>query len=100
MITIKTQNEFNEYIKHDNVLVYFSAEWCSPCKMMETVIEEIEKNREDMEFINVDTDRLMRIAREYRIIQVPAYRIFSRGEVKKEFSGLMREEEFIKILDE
>ncbi len=100
MIKIKTQDEFNEYIKHDRVLVYFSAEWNSPCKIMDSTIEEISNNRDDYEFINVDMDRLMRIGREYRVTQVPAYRIFSNGEVKKEFSGLMSEDEFIKILDE
>lgn len=100
MILIKTQDQFNEYIKHNNVLVYFFAEWNSPCKIMTTIIDKISNERDDYEFISVDMDRLMRIGREYRITQVPSYRIISNGEVKKEFSGLMSEEEFIKILDE
>ena len=100
MIKIKTQDEFNEYTKHDKVLVYFSAEWNSPCKIMTPTIEKISNERNDYEFINVDMDRLMRLGREYRITQVPAYRIMSNGDVKKEFSGLLSEDEFIKILDE
>lgn len=100
MILIKTQDQFNEYIKHNNVLVFFYAEWNNPCKMMIPIIDKLSNERNDYEFISVDMDRLMRIGRDYRINQVPAYRIISNGEVKKEFSGLMSEEEFIKILDE
>ena len=100
MITIKTQDQFNEYIKHNNILVYFSAEWNSPCKMMKPLLEKLSNERSDYEIINVDMDRLMRVGREYGISQVPTYLIISNGEVKNKFSGLMSEEEFIKILDD
>ena len=100
MINIKTQNQFDEYIHHDRVLVFFSAEWNNPCKIMHHILEKISNERNDYEIINVDMDRFMRIGKDYKVTGVPSYRIISNGKIMKEFEGIMSEEEFIKILDD
>ena len=97
MIELKKKEDFKEYIKQDKVLVDFYAEWCGPCKMLEPVLEEIEKENE-ITMIRVDTDNFLSLAREYRIISIPNLKLFEKGIITKEHTGLMRKEELIEWL--
>ena len=97
MIVLKDKFEFKERIKKDRVLVDFYADWCGPCKAIEPLLEEVD--REGLiEVVKVDTDRFMSIARDNRIITIPNLKIFERGKVVKEKTGIMTKEELEKFI--
>lgn len=100
MIHISSKAQFEEAIKGDFVFVDFYADWCGPCKMLDMVLEDVEKDRSDVTFVKVDTDRFLSIAKEYKVLSVPALFIFSHGEVKKEAKGFMRKEELLSFLEQ
>ncbi len=55
-------------------LLDFWASWCSPCKMMEPVIEELEKElagKIEIEKINVDEKQ--EEASKYGVMSIPTY---------------------------
>ena len=93
---IKTVEEFHEVIKKERVLVDFYADWCNPCKMLGMILEDVDK----IEVVKVDVDRFGSIAKEYKVLSIPALKIFSNGEVVKERTGLMSREELDKFIDE
>ena len=93
---IKTVEEFHEVIKKERVLIDFYADWCNPCKMMGMILEDIDS----IEIVKVDVDRFGTIAKEYKVMSIPALKIFSNGEVVKERTGLMSREELDKFIDE
>jgi len=93
---IKTVEEFHEVIKKDKVLIDFYADWCNPCKMLGMILEDVDK----IEVVKVDVDRFGSIAKEYKVLSIPALKIFSNGEVVKERTGLMSREELDKFIDE
>ena len=66
--------------------------------MMESILEEIDNEYDDINILKVNTDSFMSIAREYKILSIPELKIFENGKVIKEKSGFMTKEELLKFL--
>ena len=93
---IKTVDEFNEVIKSERVLIDFYADWCNACKMLGMILEDIDS----IDVVKVDVDRFGTIAKEYKVMSIPALKIFSKGEIVKEAVGFMSREELKKFISE
>ena len=76
---LEKQEDFNEIIKGE-VLVDFYADWCGPCKMMGTILEEIDF----VDVLKVNVDDYPEIATKYGVMSIPTLIKFKDGkEVKK-----------------
>ena len=53
-------------------IIDFYATWCGPCKMLAPVMEQLSDEITDVEFYNIDVDENPDLAREYRIMNIPA----------------------------
>jgi thioredoxin 1 len=80
-------------------VIKFYANWCGPCKAYAPIFEEVTKDLEGFEVINVnldeDTDGL---AAEYNVRSIPHTVMVSDKGAKKHFSGLMSGQELKKFL--
>ena len=56
---------------------YFSAPWCSPCKMFQPIMNEVANEGYSVEFINIDKDGDQ--ATEYNVRSVPTVVIEENG---------------------
>lgn len=97
---IKTIEEFNEVIKQEKVLVDFYADWCGPCQMLTPILEEIAEERKDWEIIKVNTDNFLSLARDYKIMSIPALKVFNNGKVVREKIGFLSKSELLEFLDQ
>lgn len=80
-------------------LLDFWAVWCGPCKIMEPVIEEIEKELEgkiEIEKINVDENPTK--ASEYGVMSIPTYIVLKDGKETGRRIGVTSKSELIKLL--
>lgn len=71
-------------------LLDFWAAWCGPCKIMNPIIEELEKQFEGkimVEKIDVDAAESQAIVAKYRVMAMPTYFIEKDGEVVEQFVG-------------
>ena len=96
---IESKEEFYELIKKEKVLVDFYAEWCGPCQMLSPVLEKLSKEYTDIEFVKVNTDNFLELAEEYKIMSIPALKVFENGKVTKESVGLLSKQELIELLE-
>ena len=78
MKTVNTQ-EFDQIITSGITLVDFYADWCGPCKMLGPIIEELDNEFPDIEFIKVNVDENMDLADRYSIMSIPTVYIFKDG---------------------
>lgn len=100
MTTIKTVLEFEELIKQNKVIVEFFAEWNTPSKMLDMIIEELEEESDQNVFVKVDTDRFRTIARDYKVVTIPVIKIFENGKEVREKQGLMTKDELLNFINE
>ena len=86
MKTVNTQ-EFDQIITSGITLVDFYADWCGPCKMLGPIIEELDNEFPDIEFIKVNVDENMDLADRYSIMSIPTVYIFKDGSLIGQMQG-------------
>ena len=79
------------------VLVDFSAEWCPPCKKMQPVVEQLQKERgNQFKLVKVDGGVNTRIMNELKIDGIPAFILYKNGREVWRKQGMTELEEFKK----
>jgi len=89
-LTFTDQNFDHEVIKNDKpVLVDFWAPWCGPCQSMGPIISELAKAYEGkIKVGKLNVDENQATAEKYGIMSIPSLKIFKKGEIIKEFTGM------------
>lgn len=83
-------------------LMDFWAEWCGPCKIMEPIFDEIEKEyagKLKITKINVDEDEHRDLVERYNVMSIPTYLFMKDGEVVEQLIGAQPKETITKKLD-
>lgn len=52
-------------------LLYFSADWCGPCKTQSPIIDDIKEDYSDLEINKIDIDDNQEIANQYQVRSLP-----------------------------
>jgi thioredoxin 1 len=56
-----------------NIVLYFTAEWCNPCKRTRPLVEELNKDQSETRFYIIDVDIEMEMASDFNIKSVPTF---------------------------
>ena len=93
--------EFENFTKEELVLVDFYADWCMPCVMMAPVIEELSRKfKKKIKFGRLNVDDNKELAQKFRIMSIPNFILFKKGEPIEQFIGAMPIENFEEKLRE
>ncbi|WP_339656396.1 thioredoxin [uncultured Maribacter sp.] len=75
-------------------LVHFYANWCTPCKLMTPILEQIEEEMgESLNVIEIDVEVKEKLAQKYKIKSLPTLLIFKNGEPLWRQSGMIQKED-------
>jgi len=70
------------------VVVDFWAEWCMPCKMIEPIVLELEKDYlGKIKIARLNVDENQNLAVEYGIMSIPTLGFFVNGQMVDEITG-------------
>ena len=85
--------EYNELLSSEALVVIdFHATWCGPCKILSPILEELQEEMEEVEFVKLDVDQFPEISGANQVMGVPTVVIIKDGEVKDRFVGVQPKE--------
>ena len=95
-----TKDNIDSVINSDKpVLLDFYADWCGPCRMLMTVINEVAEEMKDEVVVGkVNIDSQMDIAGQYGVSTIPTLMVFEKGKQTKRSVGYMPKENVIEML--
>lgn len=77
----------------------FWAEWCGPCKFMEPIIEELEKElKGKVEFEKINVDEKQDLAAKYSVMSIPTYVVEKDGQEQERIIGATQKDNFLKTI--
>ncbi len=100
-ITITDDNFENEVLKSEiPVIIDFWAEWCSPCRLIAPIIEELANEYEGkIKVGKLDVDVNQQTAIKYGVRSIPTVLMFKDGEVKDVIIGAVPKAMFIEKIE-
>lgn len=95
---IENKSQFEEALKgKKKVLVDFFAVWCGPCNALAPVLEDIAAEREEMDILKVDVDKVPDVAAQYGIQSIPTLILFEDGKAVDMRLGYMPKESVLRF---
>lgn len=87
------KGEFDRLINDEKlVVVDFYADWCMPCRFVAPILEKLEKEFDgSVEFVKVNVDDNVELARRYNISAIPTLILFHKGKILNSFIGALPE---------
>lgn len=80
----------------ENGIVYFSADWCAPCKVLKPLVKKVKDEGHNVLFVDVDKEPLM--AEYYGITSVPTLVGVKDGKEVIRKVGVISEKELLEDL--
>jgi len=97
-----TDDNFETIVASETpVLVDFWAEWCGPCKMMNTPLEEIAgENAGKLSVAKLNVDENGQTAMNFDVMSIPTMIVFQSGVPKKRLVGARSKSQLLAELSE
>lgn len=90
---LEKENEYDDLLQNGITLVDFYTEWCGPCKMLASILEEIDY----MDVLKVDADKFPKIAAKFGVMSVPTLCFYKDGLMMQKEIGYRTPEEIKEI---
>ena len=99
VIKLTGENFDAEVLRADRlVIVDFWASWCTPCRMLAPILEEIAAEHPDIKVCKINVDEAQDIAEKYGVMSLPILIFFENGEAVDESIGLVSKEQIVSLL--
>lgn len=94
------KNNFEaEVLNSDKVvLLDFFAEWCGPCKMIASTLEEIAAENEHIKVCKIDVDNDPDLARQFKVTSIPLLVVMKDGKIVDQALGARPKDAILKLI--
>jgi thioredoxin 1 len=83
------------------VVVDFWAEWCTPCRMVSPIIDELAKDYEGKMIVGkLDVDANQQASGQFNVMSIPTVMVFKDGKPVKSIIGAQGKESYKKAFEE
>lgn len=99
VITITKENFQAEVIKSEQlVLLDFWASWCSPCRMLSPIVDEVAKEMPNIKVCKINVDEESVLATKFGVSSIPMLVVMKNGQIKNKSLGLISKEDVKNLL--
>lgn len=81
------------------MVLYFSTQWCGPCKMFKPVVQEV-SSALGVNINYVDAQHQPDLAQKYQVTSVPTIIIESQGNVVYRNTGVISKQQLVQVLSQ
>lgn len=82
------------------VLVDFWAEWCTPCKILNPIVDEIAAEMQGkVKVLSMDVDENPQTAGQYQVMSIPTIKLFKDGQIVENFVGVQPKENYVDAIN-
>lgn len=97
---ITSANFENEIIKSSKpVLVDFWASWCSPCRMLSPIVDEIAKEQNDVKVCKINVDENQDLAAMFQVMSIPTLVLIKDGKIVNKSIGYKPKQAILQMLN-
>ena len=57
----------------DNLILYFTGDWCNPCKKTRPIVEELNREQIMAKFFIIDVDSEIEMAKDFEVRSIPTF---------------------------
>ncbi|MDP8259436.1 MAG: thioredoxin [Candidatus Gygaella obscura] len=95
-----SESNFKSEVSESKIpcLVDFWAEWCGPCKMIASSLEEIAQEYQGkIKVCKINVDEASSVASSYGIMSIPTLMVFKDGSVQKSAVGALSKADIVAL---
>lgn len=98
-LKITKENFEKEVLNSDKpVLLDFWASWCTPCKMVSPIIEEIAGEVTNAKVGKINIDEQPELAQAFNVMSIPTLAVMKNGKVINSIVGARPKSAILKLL--
>jgi thioredoxin 1 len=79
-------------------VLYFTADWCNPCKKVKPIVEEINQDS-IIKFKIIDVDSAIDLAKSFSVQSVPTFILIEDGNVIDRMIGAQTKETLLEFIN-
>ena len=99
VIHIDRNNFQSEVLDSDRpVLLDFWAPWCTPCRMVGPILDEIAGERSDIKVAKVNVDEQPELARQFGVMSIPTLVVVKEGRIVPQAMGARPKAQILSML--
>lgn len=100
-VTAVSQDNFKKEVLDDqgNIFVDFYADWCTPCRITDPIVDQLAKEVKGVKFVKVDVDKNPELATQYSVFSIPTFIIFKQGKIVSQLVGAQSKEGFLQEIN-
>ena len=99
VIHIDRNNFQSEVLDSDRpVLLDFWAPWCTPCRMVGPILDEIAGERSDIKVAKVNVDEQPELACQFGVMSIPTLVVVKEGRIVQQAMGARPKAQILSML--
>ena len=80
-------------------ILYFTADWCQPCKKVKPIVEELNRESADTRFQIVDADSEIDLVKSFEVRSIPTFILIEDGKEIKRLSGAQTKDQLLGLMN-
>ena len=79
-------------------ILYFTADWCSPCKKTRPIVEELNREQIMAKFFIIDVDIELEMAQDFEVKSVPTFVVMKNNKEVYRVSGAKTKQQLEELI--